>query len=195
MEYYKRHTVAEVPVGSNITVFAGCEGILIHLLLYPKIASLERIDLWQRHFSWCRLKHREVLCSIKKCFWSTACCHFQPVSSLHHEVTRVHVKIRQMYTQPKVTILFLCLLFACSCVGLAWMILFMWPGSCQQDSLADCKAPWNVKKLFLGLYRIKNWSSGGSKSCHCTERHMLSGCVIRSCCFIVFSLIRQQPTL
>lgn len=94
-----------------------------------------------------------------------------------------------------VTILFLCLLFACSCVGLAWMILFMRPGSCQQDSLADCKAPWNVKKLFLGLYRIKNWSSGGNKSCHYTEQHMLSGCVIRSCCFIVFSLIRQQPTL
>lgn len=51
MTYYKRHTVAEVPVGANITVFTGCEGILIHLLLYPKIASLERIDLWQRHLS------------------------------------------------------------------------------------------------------------------------------------------------
>lgn len=52
-------TVTEVPVGSNITVSAVSGGdLLIHLLLHPKMASLERTHLWQRHFSSYRLKHK-----------------------------------------------------------------------------------------------------------------------------------------
>ncbi len=41
-------------------------------------------------------------------------------------------------------------------VGLAWGILFMRPGSCQQGGLADCRGAWNVKCYFWDSTEYKN---------------------------------------
>lgn len=80
--------------------------------------------------------------------------NFWHTSSWRRAATWAHVKPRHMRLFPNDIILFspsLSLSLFCLSVDLASGILFMWPGSCQQGSLADCRGAWNVKGLFLGL--------------------------------------------